>query len=94
MRKGRLKNFRLVKTDRAHPQTLGVVIEQRKAYKEIVDLCPRNYFKIGERSTLGLCPVLKESLPKEKIPLYLDSSPLMFIALSLNTTIMGERIQL
>ena len=47
MRKGRLKNFRLVKTDRAHPQTLGVVIEQRQAYKKIVDLCPRNYFKIG-----------------------------------------------
>ena len=66
MRKGRLKNFRLVKTDRAHPQTLGVVIEQRKAYKKIVDLCPRNYFKIGERSNLGLHPELKELATKRK----------------------------
>ena len=58
MRKGRLKNFRLAKTDRAHPQTLGVVMEQRKAYK--------NYFKSGERSTLGLCPELKELATKRK----------------------------
>lgn len=66
MRKGRLKNFRLAKTDRAHPQTLGVVMEQRKAYKKIVDLCPKNYFKSGERSTLGLCPELKELATKRK----------------------------
>lgn len=65
MRKGR-RNFRLVKTDRAHPRTLGMVIEQRKAYKKIVDLCPKKYFKSGERSTLDLCPELKELAIKRK----------------------------
>ena len=56
MHEGRPKTFRLVMTDKDHPWTLSVVTDQRKAYNEKLDLCPKNYFKSGERSTLSLCP--------------------------------------
>lgn len=81
-----MRNFRLVKTDRAHPRTLGMVIEQRKAYKKIVDLCPKKYFKSGERSTLDLFPEFKELATKRFLSIwtlfYLSSLPYLLIPLS------------